>query len=310
MIAFSLRLTTGQTYPITENPNKKLASVIDELFKEKHINQKVICCVALGKKMYFDKTLAENNINNDSVVVLVVNQNVPMDNNNKLINNNNSKIIPNQLIMESLDLLKQGEEFLLKGCKININFLDHRGNCLGWNFGRKSGPPGYLKNYSPPLDYIGIGIKCFNLYDNKDNAWIGDKNQKGEWYIAYHAIKSLEALNGILNNGFRRGAYQECEELDNINPLTNSIYPTCGNGVYFIPDFNEAKQYAQTFIYQGKYYEIILMCRVNPYKVRIAKVADNLESWIVNGDDLNNPNGKKYDNEVRINRILLHIHDK
>ena len=55
------------------------------------------------------------------------------------------------------------------------------------------------------------------MYDNGDNSWIGDKNQKGEWYIAYHAIKSLEALNGILNVGFRKGAFQECEDLVNIN---------------------------------------------------------------------------------------------
>ena len=72
---------------------------------------------------------------------------------------------------------------------------------------------------------------------------------------------------------------------------------------------NEAKSYAKTFMYKGKFFEIILMCRVNPYKVRIASLVNDLESWIVNGDELNDPNGKKYDDEVRINRILLHIHD-
>ena len=60
---------------------------------------------------------------------------------------------------------------------------------------------------------------------------------------------------------------------------------------------------------ERKFFEIILMCRVNPYKVRIASLVNDLESWIVNGDELNDPNGKKYDDEVRINRILLHIHD-
>ena len=119
----------------------------------------------------------------------------------------------------------------------------------------------------------------------------------------------MDAFIGILNNGFRKGAFQECASFNNINPLSNRFAPKCGEGVYFIPDFNEAKSYAKTFMYKGKFFEIILMCRVNPYKVRIASLVNDLESWIVNGDELNDPNGKKYDDEVRINRILLHIHD-
>ena len=308
MINFKLRLSVGPEFNLSENPNQKVITVIGKIFKQNNINYKIFGCVASGSKIFFDKTIAENNISNGTVVLLMVDQNTP---NNSLVNKNNSQMIPNnQLIRESLALLQQAVDFLVNGCKVNITLLDSRGHCLGWNIGRKSGPPGYLKNYSPPLDFIGVGLKCFNMYDNGDNSWIGDKNQKGEWYIAYHAIKSLEALNGILNVGFRRGAFQECEDLVNINPLTSGLYPKCGRGVYFIPDFSEAKSYAQSFMYKGKYFEIVLMCRVNPTKVRIAKILDDLESWIVNGDDLNLPNGRKYDDEVRINRILVHMHDK
>lgn len=47
------------------------------------------------------------------------------------------------------------------------------------------------------------------------------------------------------------------------------------------------------------------MCRLNPFKVRISKIGINNESWIVNGDDLNDFNGRKRDDEVRPYRILL-----
>ena len=46
------------------------------------------------------------------------------------------------------------------------------------------------------------------------------------------------------------------------------------------------------------------MCRVNPYEVRIADFFGK-ERWIVNGDKLKDPNGKKRDNEVRAYRILI-----
>ena len=58
---------------------------------------------------------------------------------------------------------------------------------------------GYLKNYSPPLGFIGIGLQVFNLYDNGDNTWIGNKNKPGELVLAstYGNIKLMETLAAI-----------------------------------------------------------------------------------------------------------------
>ena len=49
------------------------------------------------------------------------------------------------------------------------------------------------------------------------------------------------------------------------------------------------------------------MCRINPESVRICNVGDNNERWIVNGDKLNDINGRKRDEEVRPYRILFYI---
>ena len=46
------------------------------------------------------------------------------------------------------------------------------------------------------------------------------------------------------------------------------------------------------------------MYRVNPYIVRISKSSGG-EYWVVSGDYLRNPNAKKYDDEIKIYRILI-----
>ena len=200
-------------------------------------------------------------------------------------------------------------EFLVKGCNIPNDKFDSNGNCKsGWRIGKYSGPPGYLKSYIPPIGWNGIGLKVINLYDNGNNTWIGTSNINGEWYIGYHGTKTMAYISGIVMNGFKRGDDQQCKNYANINPLNNLIYPKCGEGVYFTPDINEAKKYTNSISYSGQNYRVVFMCRINPYRVRIANYF-NKEYWIVNGDKLNDYYasilGIKRTDEVRPYRILL-----
>ena len=294
---FKFGLTTGQQYQVTENPNTLLKKAINNLLVKEKLKIEIIGALGGGFQKDLNKTISENEINNGDLVLLIVKiDSIPIE---KAVTNNRQSI------------LKQCLNFLINGCKIPQYFFDNRGNCLGdWQTGRKSGPKGYLKDYYPPIGWTGIGLKAWGLYDNGDNSWIGCNNSDGEWYIAYHGIKSLEALNGILLNGFRRGEYQERASYPNMNPLTNRMYQKCGEGVYFIQNFLETQKYIAVFSYLGNNYRIIFMCRVNPHKVRIANIGNNLESWIVNGDNLNDPNGRRRDDEVRIYRILVYMDNK
>ena len=159
------------------------------------------------------------------------------------INNNINNISSN---------LKKEINILINGCNVPPNIFDSRGDCVNnWNTGRKNGPPGYLKDYIPPIGWTGIGLKVLNLYDNGDNTWLGTTNQVGEWYIAYHGIKTLNSISGIIYNGFRRGPYQVYKNESNLNPLNNNIYRICEEGVYFIPDFNDVKQITNVLTYSG-----------------------------------------------------------
>ena len=254
-----------------------------------------------------------NNINNNNINYLST-KNVPIYNYNPLNTFYNPNPINYQLnlnnnINNNINSNLQREiNILINGCNVPPNIFDSRGDCVNsWDTGRKNGPPGFLKDYIPPIGWTGIGLKVLNLYDNGDNTWLGTTNKVGEWYIAYHGIKTINSISGIINNGFRRGPFQLFKNERNVNPLNNNIYPICGEGVYFLPDFNDVKQNAYVLTYSEIKFRVIFMCRINPYKVKICRYIDNKEAWIVNGDRLNDIEGKKYDDEVRLYRILIYI---
>ena len=334
MITFNLSLSTGQTFKLTNYSYEIFQSVLDKFFQEKCLTNYIMKVALIeGNKIDLNKTLIENNIKNGSKVVIMLNKNE-----NNTLNNDNylnsDNFIMNNLINYGLDIdelypvnipifgnsfynpspqiINQNHNiitainFLTNECNIKPEMLDGEGNCLGnWRINQKNGPPECLKDYDPPLNWIGVGLKVLNLYDNRDNTWLSTLNIKGEWYIAYHPIKSINSISGILKNGFRKGPYQDCKNYINLNPLNNRVFPLCGEGVYFIPNIGETKKYTQVFEYLGKKFRIAFMCRINPYKVRIAENEPMNESWIVNGDNLNDPFGRKRDDEVRPYRILF-----
>ena len=130
-------------------------------------------------------------------------------------------------------------------------------------------------------------------------------NNIGEWYIGYHGVRSVESIQKIYDEGFRSGYKQHYKNAPNINPLTKSLYPLCGEGAYFMPDIEEAKKYTTLFSYNGYNYRIVFMCRINPYKVRIVDIGNNKEYWIVEADKLGDLNGQKSTNVVRPYRLLI-----
>ena len=66
-----------------------------------------------------------------------------------------------------------------------------------------------------------------------------------------------------------------------------------------------AKSYSRPIDFNGNQYRVVFMCRVNPYHVRIAKLKENKEYWIVEGDKLGDLRGFKRCDEVRPYRILV-----
>ena len=290
---------------MTENVNRKVQS-------NQNINQNISITPlhdinqfsqsALFPNRILTHRLTSNNIlNNNSFPIF----NQPQNNLKRTVINPLPQIISQNFLNPNV---QKCINFLINGCNISSQILDLGHICVDkWVSGRKSGPPGYEKIYYPPIGWIGIGLKVLNLYDNGDNAWLENRNLEGEWYIAYHPIKTINSISSILNIGFRRGLYQRCKNEVNLNPLTKIYKAKCGEGVYFIPDIKEAIKYTYDFNYLGDKFKVVLMCKLNPYKVRISKFGINDERWIVNGDKLDDPFGRKRDDEVRPSRILLFL---
>ncbi len=198
---------------------------------------------------------------------------------------------------------------LLKECFLKEEIFDKKGNRYGYEYGKnkKRGPPNYLKDYFPPYGYTGFGLNVFGKYDNGDDTWLGCNNKEGEWYIAYHGTGYNTVPSKIIEEGFKFGDRQEFDNCDNINPLSNKLFPKCGKGIYITPDIDEAETYSslrEGVKINGQYYYFIFMCRVNPYRVRFI-MKDGAEYWVVGGDSINKIKGNKNSDEIRPYRILI-----
>ena len=169
--------------------------------------------------------------------------------------------------------------------QISPDFFDIRWNKSKWSKDKNKKRGG--KTYNPPFGYIGHGLRVLNEYDN-DNTWIGNNNSVGEWPVAYHGT-NLNSAVSILVNGLRKGNRQAFKNDININKKSIFGEKYIGEGVYLTPLIKTADHYSAPV--NG--YKCVLMCRVNPDKIRIPQNENNY--WILNGDF----------NEIRPYRLLI-----
>ena len=162
-----------------------------------------------------------------------------------------------------------------------------------WGVNEKRGGEKYI----PPIGWNGIGLKVTDMYDNGDNKWLSFKNIEGAFAVAYLGINNFlndtEIMMEELNNA--------CDNIKNL--ITNKLFADeidlrnkhskCGNGICVFQNPEIAENAAGIFDINGYRIKIILMCRVNPKKIRLPK--NFPECWILN------PNSE----EIRPYRILI-----
>ena len=191
----------------------------------------------------------------------------------------------NDLNESSLDTFLENEEvkdikfkMLLEGCLISLEMFDTKWNNSGYGWagtGEKRG--GQI--YDPPQKYDGYGLKVSKQYDNENDTWLGMKNIRGEWWVAYHGAgrnvsqeKIKQIVKNIVENGLVPGRNQVHEGYRNINPKSNIEYDRVGTGVYLTNKINVAESYAGIIKDEEENeYKIVFMCRVCPEKVRISE---------------------------------------
>ena len=189
-------------------------------------------------------------------------------------------------------LIKVEKSILLNGCKLNRKMLDSRGDrSIGWGVNEMRGG----KPYTPPIGWIGYGLRVLDRYDWGDNTWLDYNNDPGEWSVAYHGMGS--SLSGKIdlneapdNFGMKSTVMRQQfkKEMDKYH--TGQVV---GEGVYMTQFPMVMEQHCSVYSCQGKKYKIGIMCRVMPDKIRCSTNSEDY--WVINGTD----------NEVRPYRILI-----
>ena len=196
------------------------------------------------------------------------------------------------------NITKVGKKPILEVLQINSIILDPKWDRnKGWGINETRGGEKYI----PPLDWCGIGLNVKNRYDNGNNDWLDYRNRKGEFAVAYLGINNcLESKTQIINdlnsyiqkinNCLTEKLFQEEEDIRRKNFFSTN---KCGDGVCLFQDPKYAENYAGVIDILGFQIKILLMCRVNPKKIRQPKSFP--EFWILNPTP----------DEIRPYRILI-----
>ena len=210
------------------------------------------------------------------------------------------------LVLEKNKNIKKIEEKpILEALQISPDILDSDGDRHdGWGKNEKRGGEDYI----PPTDgWSGIGLKVKNKYDNGDNTWLDYRNKPGEFAIAYLGINNflnekdiiIEDINNITTSLDKSSAsyineriYKDEEDIRNTNVIKAS---KCGEGICVFQNPKYAENYSGIIDLYGYRLKIMLMCRVNPKKIRQPK--NFPQCWILN------PTSE----EVRPYRILIKL---
>ena len=190
------------------------------------------------------------------------------------------------------------EKALIEGCQLSTDIFDSSYNNKDGGWGINETRAGV--KYIPPIGWYGYGLKVLGKYEN--NKWIGYEGKTGEFAVAYFGLSNIYGnennlnhfLNEIDSQDVLKMGYEQIYKNDiNINVQSKDEYEKCGNGVYLYQDPKIAENTASIIDIGGVRYKVLLMCRVNPNKIR--QPIGYQHCWILNPTPA----------EVRPYRILI-----
>jgi len=194
------------------------------------------------------------------------------------------------------------EKNILEACKLSPDMLDQRGDRDPSEWPKKPQERGGMPYNPPDNNWVGYGLKVLDEYDGGNNDWIAMNGNPKEWAVAFHGT-GVASVNPICKKGGKfysrkvsgEAFRQKCEKYPNMNKRNQNIFKECGVGAYVSPSLDTAKYYAN----QNSTPPVVIMCRVDPYQIRIPEGLEEQE-WITDGTR----------NTVRPYRILINLNNK
>ena len=189
------------------------------------------------------------------------------------------------------------EKPLIEGCQLNSDIFDPAWNNQdgGWGIGEKRGGEDYI----PPLGWFGYGLKVNGKYDNGNNNWLGMIGENdGEFAVAYFGISNIYGNKNNMKLFFKEIISQDALKMGYEQTYKNDIdlrnpSQKCGSGIYLFQNPVIAENTAGIINIAGVRYKILLMCRVNPKRIR--QPVGFKDCWILNSSPF----------EIRPYRILI-----
>ena len=188
------------------------------------------------------------------------------------------------------------EKSFIEACQLNNNIFEPHYNNEdgGWGFFETRGGEKYI----PPIGWKGYALNVKGKYDFGNDTWLDYKDREGVFAVAYLGIsyfngneeKYLKYLTEVNTPEILKMNNEQIykNDYDLRNPKKK-----CGCGVYLFQDPKIAENTAGIIDIYGVRYKVLLMCRVNPKKIRQPKGFE--ECWILNPSP----------DEIRPYRILV-----
>ena len=244
------------------------------------------------------KTKISNQLKIDKSEIFLVN---PQDNNGLCLDLVTDEYSINYNKLKNFNEIKNiQEKSLIEGCQLNTDIFapEFNNQDPGWGKNETRGEEEYI----PPEGWFGFGLKVGKKYDNGDVTWLDYNDREGVFAVAYLGLSNIYGNKKNLNNFLNEINSQEVLKMgyeqtykNDINTKKKSLkeYPKCGKGVYLYQNPKIAENTASIIDIGGVRYKILLMCRVNPYKIR--QPQGFKDCWILNPTP----------SEVRPYRILI-----
>ena len=164
-------------------------------------------------------------------------------------------------------LIEVKKENIIEGIILNKCMLEPRGNSKDgqWGYYEKRGG----EDYYPPDGFDRYGLNVYKKYDNCNDDWLSYDGRPGEWCIAYSWLTNDKNANNLSDQ------YENDDDSRNEGKKV-------GKGIYCSQLPDKMEEYSQAIDIKGNKFQLGLMLRVNPIKIRAPKSTEDF--WVVNGD--------------------------